>query len=137
MAANLARMCGSKLLETSAGVGQQQIKQLSTTKAWTNNQNKLIASVGAMTDGLRALLFELESSVEAHGTEVHPPAMPWSHKDIISSLYHQNVRCGYEVYKQVCSACHFMRYIAYSALIGVKDQESSKRQWLCYILRCL
>ncbi|CAD7003126.1 unnamed protein product [Ceratitis capitata] len=63
-------MCGSKLLGTSAGVGLQQVKQLFTTKAWTNDQKKPNASVGAVTDGLGTLLFALESSLEASGTEL-------------------------------------------------------------------
>ncbi|XP_036336331.1 cytochrome c1, heme protein, mitochondrial [Rhagoletis pomonella] len=127
MAANLGRIFGSKLLGTSTGVNLQQAKQLSTTKAWTNGQKKLIAAVGAVTGGLGALLFALENSVEASGTEVHPPAMPWSHKGIISSLDHQGIRRGYEVYKQVCSACHSMHYIAYRNLVGVSHTEAEAK----------
>lgn len=36
------------------------------------------------------------------------------------------MRRGYEVYKQVCAACHSMQYIRYRELIGVThtDEEA-------------
>ncbi|XP_067646065.1 cytochrome c1, heme protein, mitochondrial isoform X2 [Eurosta solidaginis] len=127
MTASLGRLCGSKLLGNTAVVGLQQTKQLSTAKTWTNGHKKLIASAGAVAGSVGALLFALESSVQASGTEVHPPAMPWSHKGLISSLDHQSIRRGYEVYKQVCSACHSLRYIAYRNLIGVSHTEAEAK----------
>lgn len=47
-----------------------------------------MATVGALTGGVGALIYALEQSVEASGTEVHPPAMPWSHNGLISALDH-------------------------------------------------
>lgn len=38
-----------------------------------------------------------------------------------------SVRRGYEVYKQVCSACHSMQYIAYRNLIGVSHTEAEAK----------
>lgn len=38
-----------------------------------------------------------------------------------------SVRRGYEVYKQVCAACHSMRYIAYRNLIGVSHTEAEAK----------
>lgn len=39
----------------------------------------------------------------------------------------QSVRRGYEVYKQVCSACHSLHYIAYRNLIGVTHTEAEAK----------
>lgn len=34
-----------------------------------------------------------------------------------------SVRRGYQVYKQVCSACHSMEYLAFRNLVGVSHTE--------------
>lgn len=38
-----------------------------------------------------------------------------------------SIRRGYEVYKQVCAACHSMKYIAYRNLIGVSHTEAEAK----------
>ena len=127
MAATLGRICGSKLLKGSSALSMQQVNKLSTMKAWTPGQKKLLASMGVFAGCAGALVFALDQSVEASGTEVHPATMPWSHSGVIASLDHQSVRRGYEVYKQVCAACHSMRYIAYRNLIGVSHTEAEAK----------
>ncbi|XP_005178619.1 cytochrome c1, heme protein, mitochondrial [Musca domestica] len=127
MAATLGRICGSKLLKSVPALNLQQANGLSTAKTWTNGQKKLVATIGALTGGVGALIYALEQSVEASGTEVHPPKMPWSHSGLISALDHSSVRRGYEVYKQVCSACHSMKYIAYRNLVGVTHTEAEAK----------
>lgn len=42
-------------------------------------------------------------------------------------LFFPSVRRGYEVYKQVCSACHSMQYIAYRNLVGVTHTEAEAK----------
>ncbi|KAM7355180.1 cytochrome c1 [Cochliomyia hominivorax] len=127
MAATLGRICGSKLLKSVPALNLQQANNLSTAKTWTNGQKKFIATIGALTGGVGALIYAMEQSVDASGTEVHPPAMPWSHNGLISALDHASVRRGYEVYKQVCSACHSMKYIAYRNLVGVTHTEAEAK----------
>lgn len=34
-----------------------------------------------------------------------------------------SIRRGYQVYKQVCSACHSMEYLAFRNLVGVSHTE--------------
>ena len=44
-------------------------------------------------------------------------------------LFVFSIRRGYEVYKQVCAACHSMNYIAYRNLIGVcMTEEEAKKE---------
>jgi ubiquinol-cytochrome c reductase cytochrome c1 subunit len=38
-----------------------------------------------------------------------------------------SIRRGYEVYKQVCAACHSMKYIAYRNLVGVTHTEAEAK----------
>lgn len=52
--------------------------------------------------------------------------------DLLSKKFWENVifpsiRRGYEVYKQVCAACHSMRYIAYRNLVGVSHTEAEAK----------
>lgn len=35
-----------------------------------------------------------------------------------------SIRRGYQVYKQVCSACHSMEYLAFRNLVGVSHTEA-------------
>jgi ubiquinol-cytochrome c reductase cytochrome c1 subunit len=71
----------------------------------------------------------LESAaLKAGELECHAPALPWSHNGVFSALDHTSIRRGYEVYKQVCSACHSMRFIAYRNLIGVSHTEAEAKR---------
>ena len=40
-----------------------------------------------------------------------------------SYLSSDSIRRGYEVYKQVCAACHSMKYVAYRELVGVSHTK--------------
>ncbi|KAG5520081.1 hypothetical protein PMAC_001157 [Pneumocystis sp. 'macacae'] len=54
---------------------------------------------------------------EEHG--LHPPKYPWPHKGFLSSYDHKSLRRGYQVYKEVCSACHSLNLVAWRNLVGV------------------
>uniref|UniRef100_A0A0K8TPH4 Cytochrome c1, heme protein, mitochondrial n=1 Tax=Tabanus bromius TaxID=304241 RepID=A0A0K8TPH4_TABBR len=127
MAATMGRFCGTGLLKTNNNLTLRQITQFSTAKTWSKGQKRLLTTLGAIAGGAGALLFALEQSVKASGTEVHPQKMPWNHKGMIASLDHASVRRGYEVYKQVCAACHSMHFIAYRNLIGVTHTEAEAK----------
>lgn len=122
------RLTSSLLKSSSNGQALQQLNKFSTsTKAWSRGQRTLATVAGLAVGGAGALLYALESSVSASGSEVHPPANNWSHSGIISSLDHASLRRGYEVYKQVCAACHSMKYIAYRNLVGVTHTEAEAK----------
>ena len=42
---------------------------------------------------------------------------------ILSCFVLHSIRRGYQVYKQVCSACHSMEYLAFRNLVGVSHTE--------------
>ncbi|KAG4305123.1 hypothetical protein PORY_001293 [Pneumocystis oryctolagi] len=56
-------------------------------------------------------------TLEEHG--LHPPKYPWPHKGFLSSYDHKSLRRGYQVYKEVCSACHSLNLVAWRNLVGV------------------
>lgn len=118
----------SSLLKSANGQTLQQLNKLSTSaKTWSRGQRTFATVAGLTVGGAGALLYALESSISASGTEVHSPENPWSHSGVISSLDHASIRRGYEVYKQVCAACHSMKYIAYRNLIGVSHTEAEAK----------
>merc|ERR1719357_794752 len=81
-----------------------------------------LAALGAFSGVGAAVAYKLDQSVKADLT-LHPPKLTWSHSGLIDSLDHASVRRGYQVYKQVCAACHSMRYMAYRNLVGVSHTE--------------
>lgn len=58
---------------------------------------------------------------------LHPPKYDWNHSGPLQSLDHASIRRGYQVYKQVCAACHSMEYIAFRHLVGVSHSEEEAR----------
>ncbi|KAF7647844.1 hypothetical protein LDENG_00165700 [Lucifuga dentata] len=83
-----------------------------------------LTTLGVVTAGGAGLALMLHRSVKASDLELHPPHYPWSHAGPLSSLDHASVRRGYQVYKQVCSACHSMEYLAFRNLVGVSHTEA-------------
>ena len=81
-----------------------------------------LAAVGAFSGVGAAVAYKLDQSVKADLT-LHPPHMPWSHSGPLDSLDHASMRRGYQVYKQVCAACHSLRYMAFRNLVGVTHTE--------------
>jgi len=80
-------------------------------------------SLGVGTAGLMGVAKSLDESVKAD-LAIHPPSMNWSHTGPLNSLDHGSVRRGYQVYKQVCSACHSMKFISYRHLRDIAYTES-------------
>jgi len=83
-----------------------------------------LSTLGVVVAGGAGLALALNQSVKASDLELHPPNYPWSHSGMVSSLDHASIRRGYQVYKQVCSACHSMEYLAFRNLVGVSHTET-------------
>merc|ERR1712214_249181 len=81
-----------------------------------------LTALGLASGGAAGLAYTLDESVKAD-LSIHAPALPWNHKGYMDSLDHESVRRGYQVYKQVCSACHSMRFLAFRNLVDVAYTE--------------
>ena len=58
---------------------------------------------------------------------VHPPHHHWPHSGSFETFDMKSVRRGYEVYKQVCSACHSMDRISFRNLVDtIYPEEKCK-----------
>jgi ubiquinol-cytochrome c reductase cytochrome c1 subunit len=84
------------------------------------------AAAGIATGGLLGVAYKLDQEVRADLT-LHAPSLPWSHSGNFDSLDHASIRRGYTVYKQVCAACHSMRYLAYRNLVDVTHTEDEAK----------
>lgn len=60
-----------------------------------------------------------------HG--IVPTKYPWFHSGLFNTLDHASVRRGYEVYKQVCAACHSMNHTCFRHLVGVSHTEEQAK----------
>ncbi|XP_055723850.1 cytochrome c1, heme protein, mitochondrial-like [Salvelinus fontinalis] len=83
-----------------------------------------LTAFGVLTTSGAGLALMLQQSVKASDLELHPPNYPWTHNGMLSALDHGSIRRGYQVYKQVCSACHSMEYLAFRNLVGVSHTEA-------------
>lgn len=83
-------------------------------------------AAGVAGSGL-AVVYALENSVHASSDAVHPYHLPWAHSGPFSSFDIASVRRGYEVYKQVCAACHSMKFIHYRHFVDtIMTEEEAK-----------
>lgn len=85
-----------------------------------------MAAFGAATGSGLGLAWALDESVKAD-INLHAPKLPFSHNGFIDSFDHESIRRGYQVYKQVCSACHSMKFVAYRNLVGVSHTEEEAK----------
>ena len=75
---------------------------------------------------------------------LHPAAYPWPHKGILDTFDHAryvtlstpgslldlnfySIRRGFQVYREVCAACHSLERIAWRNLVGVSHTADEAR----------
>jgi ubiquinol-cytochrome c reductase cytochrome c1 subunit len=95
--------------------------------AMTAGKKAALATLGMFTGVGGAVAYQLDQDVRADLT-LHPPSLPWSHNGPFNSLDHASIRRGYSVYKQVCAACHSMRFLAFRNLVGVSHTEEEAKE---------
>jgi len=70
--------------------------------------------------------FFLASSelASASGAGAVPASFNWPHTGVRTTYDYSAVRRGFSVYKQVCSACHSMKFLSFRHLINVTHTEA-------------
>merc|ERR1711860_376568 len=127
MAALIGRASRQALLKVPSNVYTNQAKDMSF-KALPRGKKILAGVAGAAATGALGFGVALNMAVAAEAT-LHPPKYPWSHKGLLDALDHASVRRGYQVYKQVCAACHSMNYVYYRQLVNViMDEDEAKSE---------
>jgi len=61
-----------------------------------------------------------------HG--LHPPHYHWDHHSPLKTFDHAAIRRGFQVYREVCQACHSLKYIAFRNLVGVSHTEDEVKE---------
>lgn len=105
-------------------------KSMSTiAKAGSNSRKYWLSALGVATAGGVGLLYALEKSVESSSLSLHPQPMDWPHNGIFATFDHAALRRGYQVYKQVCSACHSLNQLYYRHFVDVfMTEEEAKAE---------
>jgi ubiquinol-cytochrome c reductase cytochrome c1 subunit len=98
-------------------------------KVFSKPKKILYGTIGAVSAGAVGLGVALQVAVSAGTFELHPTNLKWSHSGIFDSFDHASVRRGYQVYKQVCAACHSMNYMYYRDLVGtIMTEDEAKAE---------
>jgi len=93
----------------------------------TAGKKAALTGLGVFAGVGGAIAYKLDQEVKADLT-IHAPNLPWSHSGPFDSLDHASIRRGYQVYKQVCAACHSMRFLAFRNLVGVSHTEAEAKE---------
>jgi len=49
---------------------------------------------------------------------LHPTKYPWEHTGFTKTFDHQSLRRGFQVYREVCAACHSLSRVPWRAFVG-------------------
>ncbi|RWS25187.1 uncharacterized protein B4U80_02441 [Leptotrombidium deliense] len=97
---------------------------LRVNKAYLCSQ---LVTSGVVGTGFIGLAFALNESVKASDLTLHPPSYPWWRNGLFSGLDMKSARRGYEVYKQICAACHSLQYASYRELVNKTHTEEEAK----------
>ncbi|KAK3581098.1 hypothetical protein CHS0354_033887 [Potamilus streckersoni] len=127
MATLVSRASKQALLRVHSSIIHQKanlsFKNLSKGKKWA------VAAIGTLTAGGVGLAVALNTAVLASDLTLHPPKYPWDHAGMLSTLDRASVRRGYQVYKQVCAACHSLEFMYYRNLVGeIMEEDEAKAE---------
>jgi len=49
---------------------------------------------------------------------LHPAKYPWEHQNFVKTFDHQALRRGFQVYREVCAACHSLNRVPWRSFVG-------------------
>ncbi|KAF8603770.1 hypothetical protein BDV93DRAFT_492889 [Ceratobasidium sp. AG-I] len=124
-ALHAGRIVGSRTAGAKAGVrfastSSAQTGALSSRTATVAATAASVGSIGWYTHLYGQLPFIGEMSANSPAeTGLHAAQYPWSHAGWLDSFDHASIRRGFQVYREVCAACHSLDRIAWRNLVGV------------------
>lgn len=74
-----------------------------------------------------AFLASGKNTAFASGNNLEAGTYPWTSNANTGSIDRAGARRGYQVYQQVCSTCHSLKYIAYRNLVGATHTEEQAK----------
>lgn len=70
-----------------------------------------------------ATAFAAGEYAAASGDAIIATRHPWNFQPQFSTFDHQALRRGFQVYRQVCAACHSLKWIEFRHLVGITHTE--------------
>lgn len=70
----------------------------------------------------------IASSEESPTSALHPKHIDWEFDGFLGRVDKQSVQRGYQVYKEVCSACHSLKLLSYRNLQDIGFSEAEVKQ---------
>ncbi|RUP51283.1 hypothetical protein BC936DRAFT_149011 [Jimgerdemannia flammicorona] len=107
-----------------------QARFASTNATAVQSNTKHITAFTAAAAGATGLGYlYMTSTVSANLADdgLHVAKHPWSHRGLTETFDHASIRRGYQVYKEVCSACHTLNLIAWRNLVGVSHSTEEAK----------
>jgi len=135
----ISRLAAGRLALKRAAAPQARFANMSSSPPPANatlRQNVALAVTAAATVGSITwythlygevpFLGEVKASSPAE-VGLHPATYPWGHKGYFDTFDHASIRRGFQVYREVCSACHSLDRIAWRNLVGVSHTADEAR----------
>ena len=94
----------------------------------TNPPRPAAHSIASVACSILSLLLPSSASCQTALEGVEPPQWRgWPHEGPASALDTASLRRGFEVYRQVCSACHSLQWLRFRQLVGVTHTEEQAK----------
>jgi len=77
---------------------------------------------------LSAAVLAVSGAAFAAGGSVEAPAQNWSFKGLFGTFDRGALQRGFQVYDEVCAACHSLRLVAYRNLMGIGMTEDQVKK---------
>lgn len=103
-----------------------------TTTAKHTILQKLVTAGVALSGLTAATLLYSDSSQSVamtaaeHG--LHAPNFDWPHNGPFNSFDHASIRRGYQVYREVCAACHSLDRVAWRNMVDVSHSQEEVKE---------
>ncbi|CAG98532.1 Cyt1 [Kluyveromyces lactis] len=93
-------------------------------------QRAIVGGAAVVGIGASTMLYADSLTADAmtaaeHG--LHAPGYGWSHNGPLETFDHSSIRRGYQVYREVCAACHSLDRVAWRTMVGVSHTNAEVR----------
>lgn len=86
--------------------------------------NAIVAATGLTASYVLYADSQTAQAMTAAEHGLHPPEYNWSHNGMFDTFDHASIRRGFQVYREVCAACHSLDRVAWRTLVGVSHTNS-------------
>lgn len=114
-----------RIVTRSFSVAREAQKTVPKTRRWLVGGAALSAVAASAVLYADSLTAGAMTAAE-HG--LHAPEYAWSHNGPLQTFDHASIRRGYQVYREVCAACHSLDRVAWRTMVGVSHTNEEVRE---------